>query len=367
MKRLIFVLIILYTSCTKSGVITTGIITNPGGETTPTKKEMTTFPANNFNQLFTRYNAGSWTGGDVATSIPLPDGRYFWLFGDSFVDTVYNDRHRPSDAFIHNSIVTTDNYNNFNTYYGGNAANPRPYFDTAYPYVIWPSSAFINATQDKIYVMMVDIKILSGGGSFGFSIVGNTVGVLNYPALTLHNRFVFSNSESIDWSSATMTDNGYTYIYGAESDASSKFMHACRTSNTNPFQSVEYFDGNNWVSQSNKSARLLDSISEQISFFKYQNKYYVLSQGGTFLSTDIYLWDADSPVGPFKNKRKVYSTPQTKGNIWTYNATAHPEFSTPANGGNLLVGYCVNSFNGTDIYTNADNYRPYFFWVSNWQ
>ena len=367
MRNLLVILLIIFTSCTKSDVITSGIITNPGGGTTPPVKQMTTFPANYYNQLFTRYNAGSWTGGDVATSIPLPDGRSFWLFGDSFVDTVFNDRHRPSDAFIHNSLVTTDNFNNFQTYYGGNTAHPKPYFDTAYPYVLWPSSSFINASKDKIYVMMVAIKILPGGGSFGFSIVGNTVGILNYPGLIQQDKFTFSKSGMVDWSSATLTDNGYTYIYGAESGQSTKYMHVCRTDNTNPFQQVEYFDGSNWVNQPSQSARLLDSVSEQFSFFKYQQKFYVLSQSGSFLSTDIYLWDAESPVGPFKNKRKIYSTPQTKGNVFTYNATAHPEYSTTANNGNLLVGYCTNSLNGADIYANADNYRPYFIWVSNWQ
>ena len=48
-------------------------------------------PATPFNKLFTRYGDG-WTGGDAVYSVPLPDGRIIWAFGDSFLDTVYPDR-----------------------------------------------------------------------------------------------------------------------------------------------------------------------------------------------------------------------------------------------------------------------------------
>src|SRR6478609_2161514 len=60
-----------------------------------------------WDSVFTRYGNG-WTGGDGAISYRLPDGRVLWLWGDSFLDTVYADRHRPVIGFIHNQITTTD-------------------------------------------------------------------------------------------------------------------------------------------------------------------------------------------------------------------------------------------------------------------
>ena len=51
-----------------------------------------------YDQYFTRSAAYGWTGGDGATSFLLPDGNSFWLFGDSFVDTVYPDKHRIKKA-----------------------------------------------------------------------------------------------------------------------------------------------------------------------------------------------------------------------------------------------------------------------------
>jgi len=334
------------------------------GNSIQNASNVTATTADYFDSLFTRYNAGQWTGGDVANSYKLPNGNSFWLFGDSFVDTVYADRHRPFDAFIHNTIVLTDANRNFvTTLYSGTAKNPKPFFNAVEPKEYWPNCTFSSADQTKIYVMIATIKSTDEGGLFGFEVTGNSVGILSYPDLKLLSIKDISKNPKVDWSSGTYEEGDYVYIYGAESTKANKFMHVLRTSRSNPFKVVEYYNGNAWVRDSTQSARLLSGVSEQYSFFKYQGKYYLLSQAN-FLGADIYLWDAASPTGPFINKRKVYHTPQTSGNIITYNATAHTEF---IDNGKLLVGYCTNSLDGTDIYKDADNYRPYFIWLSNWQ
>ena len=324
---------------------------------------ITAVPASDFDSMFTRYDAGQWTGGDVAYSHILPDGRSVWLFGDSFVDTVFPDRHRPYDPFIHSTIVLTDSTGGFNTLYNGTVTNPKPFFEANEPYQLWPNCAFVSKDKKTLYVMLVIVKATNEGGLFGFETIGNAVGVLSLPSLTLIKTIQLTKDATIDWSSGTYEEGDYVYIYGAESTKYNKFMHVCRTSRGDPFKKMEYYNGTSWVNDKKQSARLVGSVSEQYSVFKYANKFYLLSQGA-LLSADIYLWDAASPVGPFINKRKVYTTPQTGGNIITYNATVHTEFMQ---NGQLLVGYCTNSFKGNDIYKNADNYRPYFIRVRNWQ
>lgn len=325
---------------------------------------ITAVPASDFDSIFTRYEKGQWTGGDVAYSHILPDSRSFWLFGDSFVDTVFPDRRRPRGAFIHSTIVLTDSLGGFNTLYNGTERNPKPFFEAEEPIQLWPNCAFISKDEKTIYVMLVVIRATGEGGLFGFKVIGNAVGVLSLPDLTLTKTIRISKDSAIDWSSGTYEEGDYVYIYGAESTKYNKFMHVSRTSRSNPFKKMEYYNGTSWVTDPKQSARLISGVSEQYSVFKYAGKYYLLSQAGVLLSPDIYLWDATSPVGPFTNKRKVYTTPQTGGNIITYNATAHTEFTKD---GQLLVSYCTNSLNGNDIYKNADNYRPYFIRVSNWQ
>ena len=360
---------ILLTACNKQ--ITDKPILQTAGETTALQSTnalaATATRATYFNNLFTRYNAGEWTGGDVAFSLLLPDGRSMWLWGDSFVDTVYADRHRPFDPFIHNSIVLTNPQGLFTTLYKGTVRKPKPFFNAQDPYFYWPNCAFVNKQKTKVYVMMVRVKATGEGGLFGFETVGNAVAVLSLPDLTLQRITVMPTSNKIDWSSAAFTEGNYVYIYGAEGTSTfpnTKYMHVMRTAAGNPFKKTEFYTGSGWSTDIAKSARLQSGVSEQYAVFKYNNKYYLLSQEGILLSSNIYMWDAASPVGPFTRKRKVYTTPETQGNIITYNATVHTEFTQ---NGNLLVGYCTNSLNGTDIWTNADNYRPYFVWLSGWQ
>ncbi len=99
---------------------------------------ITTTEATYWDSVFTRYGNG-WTGGDVAVSYKLPDGRVMWLWGDSFLDTVYQDRHRPVVGFIHNQVTTMNiNGGNFTTYYSGTKSNPLPYFQASGTDYYWP-------------------------------------------------------------------------------------------------------------------------------------------------------------------------------------------------------------------------------------
>lgn len=364
MKKLFVILtLIILISCKKEAAdIVPGAKQSASPSSAVAAPALNATPALYFDSLFTRYGGG-WTGGDVAYSYRLPDGRSLWLWGDTFLDTVYPDRHRPVVPFIHNSIVLTDSLGGFTTLYGGTEKDPVAYFNARDPYEFWPNCAFMNKSRSKIYVMMATIKI-SGSGIFGFELVGNSVGVLNAADFSIQKIFKFSKGSLVDWSAGTLEDGDYVYLYGTESTTYTKFMHVCRTSIRRPFEKIEYYDGANWTTDASRSARLKGAVSEQYSVFKYNGKYYLLSQEGILLSPDIYLWDAAGPVGPFTRERKVYTTPQTDGNIITYNATAHTEF---IQNGQLLVGYCVNSLNGVDLYRNADNYRPYFVWVNDWQ
>lgn len=333
-------------------------------DTTNLNTKIKAVPAKFFDSIFTR-NGSGWTGGDVAYSHALPNGRSLWLFGDSFLDTVYANRSRPPSPFYHSVMALTDSSGNFTTIHGGTTKIPEPFFKADEPIQYWPNCAFISSNKKYVYVMLVVIKLTGEGGLFGFKNIGNKVGVLTLPDLKLKEIIPLTDNNKIDWSSGTYEEGNYVYIYGAESlqtTPHTKYMHVCRTSRIDPFKKVEYYTGNNWTFDSSKSERLLSGISEQYTFFKHKNRYYLLSQNG--IKPDIFIYDAASPAGPFINKRKVYTTPQTSGKIITYCATVHTEFTK---NDSLLVGYCVNSRDINDLYKNADNYRPYFIWVTNWQ
>lgn len=362
MKKFCCIIFCFYalTSCKKETFSTTSATSDVTNAVAKVKSTEATY----WDSVFTRYGNG-WTGGDGAISYKLPDGRIMWLWGDSFLDTVYEDRTRPLVGFIHNQITTMDeNGGNFTTYYGGTKKNPRPYFTTNNDDFYWPGFAFMNKNNTAVYVFLDRIHAF-GTGSFDFKVIGVDVAILNYPSLTIRKISPFSRDTVVNWASeAYESSDGYVYLYGAESTKYNKFIHVARLRKSNPTH-VTYWNGSDWVSNEDSSVRILGGVSESFSFFEYQGKQYLLSQEN-LLGPKIYLWDAASPVGPFTRKRLVYTTPVKVGDfdVWTYNAKAHTAFITD---NQLLVGYCTNSITSGGLYKNVDTYRPYFVWASNWQ
>jgi hypothetical protein len=365
MKKLLFVLPALlqvFFSCKKE-ISNQSILSSQKNESVSSSSAIIATPSPYWDSVFTRYGNG-WTGGDIAYSYKLNDGRSVWLFGDSFLDTVYPSRKRPVNGFIHSVFTTTTGLGyNFTTIVGGTLQNPVTLFPAPDTIQYWANCAYTNTAGKKLYVQLVTIKPTGTGGLFGFETIGNATGVMSLPDFKLEKIVTTNNSGKIDWSSNTYVEGNYVYLYGVESTKYNKFVHVCRTNRNTPFKNYEYYNGTSWVKDSAQSTRIHNGVSEQFSFFKHNGKYYLLSQGN-LLDDDIFIWDAASPAGPFTGKRHVYKTPQYGGNIITYNATVHYEFTE---GDKLLVGYCTNSNDGRDLFRNADVYRPYFITVENWQ
>ncbi len=313
-----------------------------------------------FNDLFTRYGGG-WTGGDGAFSCRLPDGRDVWIFGDSFLDTVYPDRSRPFAPLIHNCLVVTDAAGNFTTLHGGTTENPEPYFipREAGQYY-WPTGLFDNPERKELYIFLDRIQ---PGAHGGFKTAGIDIAIIGLPSLKLQKIVHFYAGGEINWGATFLADGNYVYMYGTESVKYNKYIHVARIDRDNPLHSLRYYDGNTWVADSSKSARIKGGVSEFYSLFKSKEKYYLLSQG-KLLTPDIFIWDAAGPAGPFGGQRLVYTTPETQGTVFTYNPTVNTQFTE---NGQLLVGYSTNSTDFLSLFENADYGRPFFIRVSNWE
>ena len=107
-------------------------------------------PSAYWDSVFTRYGNG-WTGGDIAYSYRLPDGRSVWLFGDSFLDTVFSNRRRPVGGFTHSVFTTTRHLGeDFTTIVGGSFENPETLFPAEDPIQYWSNCAFTNTSGTKL-------------------------------------------------------------------------------------------------------------------------------------------------------------------------------------------------------------------------
>ena len=308
------------------------------------------------NDLFTRTTG--WTGGDATYSVKLPNGKQLWMFGDTFIDQVSENGTRPSFRLINNSLVLQDG-DELTTYHGGTAVNPTSFVQPTEPNRwYWPGDA--TFANDTLYLFMQGFGN-DTGGAWDFYRTSIDLLKMNPETLEIYiNQRILKNPE-ITFGSAILEDSDYTYLYGVKGIGTDKFMHVVRTDaslNTN----WEYYDGTAWTTDISKSVSLFHNVSEQFSVFKDNGTYYLLTQHHIF-GNEIKLYKSNSPVGPWDTGKVIYCTPETGGNIFTYNAFAHPQIQQDS----LVISYNINSFDYSDLLKDTNNYRPYFIKVGNWR
>ncbi len=308
------------------------------------------------NNLFTRTQG--FTGGDATYSTKLPNGKQLWFFGDSFIDQVSENGTRPSFRLINNCLVLQDG-EALTTYHGGTSVSPQafatpPESNRWY----WPGDA--TSTNDTLYVFMQEFGN-DTGGAWDFYRTSIDLLKMNPETLDIYkNQRIFENPE-ITFGSAILEDDNYTYLYGVKAIGTDKHLHIARTDETLN-QEWEYFDGIDWTTTVQNSVSLFHNVSEQFSVFKDNRIYYLLTQHHIF-GAEIKIHKSTSPTGPWDAGKIIYCTPETGGNIFTYNAFAHPEIQQDS----LVISYNINSFDYTDLLDDANNYRPYFIKVGNWR
>ena len=307
-----------------------------------------------YTQYF-RLNGPGWTGADGTLSIPLPDGRTLWLFGDTFLGTIESDLSRRNFFFVNNTVLIQSGQT-FSNPIVGNQPFARPEENRWW---YWPGHGHVvNDTLEIIWYAMYQ----PGEGMWGFDYAA--IDILRYTVhdLKLIDRKRVSTLPSINFGTCIFSTDQYTYIYGAEKNGLHKHLHVARVPRGSLTASWQYFDGTSWVADRSKSRRQIPDVSEQFSVFEYEGKYYLLTQHH-ILGSEIYTYSSDSPFTGFGNRKLVYCTPETKGDIFTYNAFAHPHLSQ---GNQLRISYNVNSLQFQDVLKNADHYRPKFITVTGW-
>lgn len=325
----------------------------------PTCAQVSAEVATDLTGRFGQYGdtAGRWTGADSAYSVELPDGRTAWIYSDTFLGEVDENHGRPLDsAFIHNSINVDDD-GVITTYTGGTAEAPESLVKVAGADEgldwYWFGDATVHG--DELQVMLVEF-VKTGSTMWDFAFAGNAVATFDASTLELRSVDEIA-TDGISWGSAIYEEGGYTYVYGVEDLGAQKFAHLARVAGGDLADGQwEYLGDSGWSTDANSSRRILEGVSNEFSVSRFQGRYTLVTGDATeILSSKIVMYRSDSLEGPFTGKTVLYSTPETSGNVFTYNAKAHPELG---DGHSLLVTYNVNSFDTDDLYLDVDNYRP---------
>ncbi|MEV4078851.1 DUF4185 domain-containing protein [Nonomuraea fuscirosea] len=304
-----------------------------------------------------------WTGADGTYSLKLPNGQELWVFSDTFLGRVNPDGTRPpvveeggSTVFLNNSFAV-ERDGRLSTIHAGTAAKPTavmPPRDEDHWY--WAGDATLAGGIVEVTYQEYE---RFGPGAWDWRWHRNVVarfapGRLDRP-ISVHD---LPSGQGVAWASGVLRDGGHTYVYGVEDLGSPKYMHVARVKGQSLLGRWEYLkaDGT-WSANQADSARVMDGVANEYSVSRVGSGYVLITHDTTeALSANIVAYSSCSPSGPFTGKQHVYTTPETSGNIFTYNAHAHPDVA----GDGLVVSYNVNSFVNTDHYRDVSIYRPRF-------
>lgn len=309
-----------------------------------------------YNQFFTR--TFEWTGGDATYSVELPNDKRLWMFGDTFIDQVNSDGSRPSFRLINNSMVIEEG-DDFSTYYSGSRSNPESFASPVEEnWWYWPADGTV--AEDTLYLFMHGFGN-DTGGAWDFYRTSVDLVKLDPNTLIEYENVRLFDVPVISWGAAILEEENFTYVYGVKSEFFSKKAYVART-NATLNQEWEYYTGHSWSTLETDASPIFSSVSEQFSVFKKNDRYYMLTQNSAF-GYEIYLYDLSSPYSIPSNKKTIYCTPESGGDIFTYNALAHPSIHPDS----LMISYNINSFDYTDLLDDVNNYRPYFVRVGSWE
>lgn len=318
-------------------------------------------PNRHFDSLFTR-NSGGWSGGDATYSIVLNDSTNLWIFGDTFLGEVDANRKRDSTESMLNNTFVIQQGDAFQTLYKGTAEKPEAYLKPPEGnWWYWPGHGQIH--ENTLQLMMFALGKPDQDIGIGFEYKAIDLVTLSLPDLKVistQRRMPFMGT---NYGAFLLQEDGFTYIYGARREATAKYLHVARVKGNDISQPWEFLSKDDqWTTSYENSKPLLASVAEQFSVFKRNGEYFLMTQNYD-LDPELFLYNSKTPLGPFLNQQTIYCTPETEGNIITYNAFVHEQFSTEDN---LLISYNINSLKFEDVFTNADNYRPRFINVTGW-
>lgn len=310
------------------------------------------------------------TGGDGCISIDMGKGKSVYFWGDSFLGEVVDNKRDKNTPLIFGNVFTTLENGVSKTYHGGTKEAPTsvivsPPID-GNKTMLWPEHGFV---KNNILHQMYSEIVTFGTGTWDFRWNSTVYCRLSLPDFKEIDRQTIPAKDfgDVHYGFAFLPIDDYMYFYGSKVLNNVAGMYVARGKmNADKLGDYEFFDGKNFQQDASKAIALegMDvNLSEQFSVFEYKGIYILITQERGIGTNDIYSFVSDSPTGKWRNKKKIYTTPEPIENkaVFSYNAMAHPQY---IKNGEILISYCVNGHNPEDLFADASIYRPRFIWAN---
>jgi len=281
-------------------------------------------PAGEFTAAWRRSGPG-WTGGDGTYSVALPDGRFAWVFGDTFVGGVIGGRRTDRGVFARNSLVIQDG-GCLETRFGSVAGQPAGFAEPGVGFY-WPNQPFVE--NNLLHIPFTRL-VTVGTAQWDFEHAGET-DLLSYDLDTFALRSVRTLPGQVQWGTDTADTGHFSYIFGVANDgATLRLARAPRGQISTADWS--FWDGRGWSADAAASAPILRNVSAQMSVVEVDDRWVAVSQGQIW-DPGVYARVAERPQGPYGRPQLIASF-SAPANGWAYNAVVHPAFGQ--RGGYLL-------------------------------
>jgi len=318
-----------------------------------------------------------WIGGDGVTSVSLTKERTLWLFSDTWTGSVRNHQ-RTNATLVNNTLALQEGM-------GTNAkmqfivrhdAGGKPTaFVTPADQQGWfwlQSGALVN---QQLFIFLPQFEKTGKGGAFGFRQVGQWIGVVTNPSAPpldwkIEQRQLpcatFSTDEQMSFGAVSLMDGNYLYIYGTDDSKVAgkreRYLLVARvlTNEVADFSAWRYFADGKWESDWRKASHLAENLATEFSVtFLPKFDKYVLVYTERGLSPKIQARTASAPWGEWSAAQTIYHCPEMDRdkNVFSYAAKAHP---SQAGSDEMVISYVVNSFNFSQVISDADLYWPRF-------
>ncbi|MFE6509199.1 hypothetical protein ACFVDI_02600 [Nocardioides sp. NPDC057767] len=309
-------------------------------------------------------------GGDVGVSATLADGRSIWMFGDTL-----RAKELPGAGFVRNSmlLVEPDCLRVVLPESGGAIIPDR---DDGVGY--WPMSV---TTLDKpgyalVVVAAQRVRATGSGDVFGFEALGPSIAQFVVPDGGVPQLIAVTDVGADDadtrrpmWGAAAAVSGEWLYLYGTAREPDPELgtgfsLHVARVEPDHVADPDRwtYWDGARWGRRPGAASELIpaaDGVSQTLSVFERDGRWYAFSKSGEFLGDDLVFWTSSSPTGPFRAQPPVGTLPSgvARGEL-RYMPLAHPDILEEP--GSVIVSYSRNSTDFGAVLRNPLLYRPKF-------
>lgn len=330
-----------------------------------------------YDSLFNRQNG--WTGADGAYTISLSQGNILWLYGDTWVGNIRNNRHVDA-TLINNSVAIqkgrSPNSASITFFFnrtpeGKFSAFIQPLDGKGW---FWPYHGLMD--EEDLYLFLIQIDRTDDSQPAGFKIIGTWLGHVSNPEQSPKQWRVtqhkvpwgeLSGAGDLVFGSWLLIKDGFIYIYGTSEDIINQVHHKYMVLARVPVGSLEqfnewrFFSKGKWVDDFSRISRLCSNMANEysVSYLPVLGKYIVVYSQNS-VSEDIMIRLAPEPHGPWSDPLSIYKCPEASWDdgIYCYAAKAHPALTLNAD--EMIITYVANSDDFWKMAADARLYRPRF-------